>query len=311
MNEIKKLFRRDKWFLIVAILFILVIFSIWGTTCQKTVKSLQLEIERINGELIASEMDFTLTEADMNEMLVDELNQFFIMLVQMMGSGMLILQIIKWQMFEGQKARKLQQILPVKISTYITYDYLLGLLFGWLPTILLCVFCWGTLKYPPVEDMAVFLIMEMLMYSLFVFSKNVTNHILGAFLFSELLIYFELTINTLVFKQESLAFTWALYNYPMKTQYVHLVVYTVLSVLFVGLSYVCGKNRDLSGNGMFSYKTVHYIALTILLILLILLLGSVYYVGGTGQVAWRILLVAVLAIGITGGIHYLIRPKKI
>lgn len=296
MKDTKKLFRRDKWFFVVMIGFAAVVFCYLQTFYYRTLNEFTSATQRV------LEKGFIITELELNGMIWSEVGWNLLYSMQFLFWGMLILQIVKWQMFEGKRVREFQNTLPVKASSYITYDFLIGILFMWIPTMLL----WLSVKgytWLHFGRMMQLLIVEAFLYTLFVFAKKVTNHIWGAFVFFEIVIYFELIVNAIIFEREPLAYTWGVTGNT-----VDLIFYMCLCFVFVFLSYYCEKKRDLATNGMFSFKSVHYIALLMLLIEL----EAMFYGSYEGEkLLWYEVLKVVLAVGIVLGVHYLVKPKHV
>lgn len=296
-GECKKLFRRDRTFLL-CLTGLIVLVLLYGLTgCYKMIELQKMPAEGMDVEMyrMQSDMLWNLWGGE-NEAACyyDAMKAVFWVAAAAL--------LVKWHMLEGRRGREFQKLLPVKSSSCITYDFICGLIFIWMPYILSwLVFCGfvGGLDYADhyvwiSENVGMLFLVNTFLYVLLVFVKRITNNTQGLLL-SAFVICFGLC-----FIEHSEFFAAVL---PSESAVAGLLALTVLGV---PATYLCDKKRDISGNGTFSFIPAHYLILG----MLFLELAFVFSVPAEGKVPGMALGI-LLAGAVSYGIHYIAKPKRL
>lgn len=295
IGECKKLFRRDRTYLLCLTGLIALVLLYGLTGCYK-----MIELREITDANLAWEQSQMLWSLWGGEHEADCYYNTMRLLFCVVAAVMLV----KWHMLEGRRGREFQKLLPVKDSSYITYDFFCGIVFIWIPHALSWLIFNGltsSLNYDAdyyvwlFEKVGMLFILNTFLYVSLVFAKKITNNIPGALL-SAFVIWFGIWwIGSTDFFVES-----------PEVVLIGMPALILLTILCIPAAYICDKKRDISGNGTFSFTAAHY-----------LILGALFYelayvfsipaeenlLGVIGGV----LLSGVVAVGM----HYLTKPKRL
>lgn len=317
MSDLKKLFQRDKMYLIclAAAVGLIILYGILN--CYDMMGRI-LEIQNaatIGGD---SEQYAELYMLMRNEWILEVVNgDRYLQLMGLIFGLIMIAQIVKWHVLEGKNGKEFQSLLPIKSSSQITYDFICGILLLWLPAILcglvMMLFInrmasvseyYYNIQVQMVTVIAVF----SLLYSMLVFAKKVTNNIPGA-IFVSIIILFTVWVlyvaSVSIMSEEQYKYMWDHYTVVATLEEIAIVLFTVI---FIFLAYWCDKKRDIAGNGVFSFKVVHFLVIAAVFVDMMLTFYGCDW--GKGQV-FRILLSVLLASGISIGLNFLVKSRSI
>lgn len=316
MQGCKKLFQRDKIFLLclsgaVALTLLYGLFQCWHIIKQDTemiemfLGYYGVEFFNENGALVWE------MAAGMTKWVITSVMKAVLVIV-------VVAQFIKWNVLEGKRGKEFQNLLPVKSATCVTYDYICGILFLWVPVVITGIM--AAILTKPFEQYAQMgildlsstfdniwcevgreLIMVSCIYSFFVFAKKITRHLPGILLL--LLIYNYMML--LVFRTGySILWDWSFYNAEYIREY---ILFLLMALVFVVLSYFCDGKRDIAGNGLFYFKSVHFLVMLVIF-------AECFVITVTGiilpsRVALGVVSL-ILAALVTTGVHYLTWGRK-
>lgn len=224
----------------------------------------------------------------------------------------IVAQFIKWNVLEGKRGKEFQNFLPVKSSACVTYDYICGILFLWVPAVITGIVVLILAKQYEMEELMDVnkgfniisdvwsevgreIIVLSCIYCFLVFAKKITRYIPGILLLLLLCCYMV----WLVTAGSSVFWNWGFYNAGNTLEYMLILA---LVPVFVLLSYFCDRKRDIAGGGLFYFKSVHF-----LVMLIVFAESFVICVSGMvipGKVAAYIISL-ILAAVVTVGMHYL------
>lgn len=295
IGECKKLFRRDRGYLLCLTGLIALVLLYGLTGCYK-----MIELQKITDPNLFREQSQMLWNLWGVEHEADCYYNIMRLLFRVVAAVMLV----KWHMLEGRRGREFQKLLPVKDSSYITYDFICGIVFIWIPHVLSWLIFYGLtsrLDYEAgyyvwlFEKVGMLFVINTFLYVLLVFAKKITNNIPGTLL-SAFVIWSGLWwISGTAFFAESTA--------VVSIGMPGLILFTILCI---PAAYICDKKRDISGNGTFSFTAAHYLILGMLF--LELAYGFSYPAEGKlPGVAGGVL----LAGAVSFGIHYIAKPKRL
>lgn len=313
MSDLKKLFKRDKIFLlclagIVGLILVFGFFNIHRSLEEHREWQKALSAGA-NADLLTSWGHSFNDVWEQGVLDYDYLSMIEIIFIVIIGA-----QIIKWSRLEGKNGREFQNLLPVKSASHITFDLICGVLFFWVAVIFSGFLLTFLVRQSGFEyisksywDMWKELLREIVVfsfsYSLIVFARKITNQIYGMF-FAVFVIWYTMMLIGLIVDQP-IGFIWDWYTSERNGEYMILLL---LTAVLVFLAYWCDKKRDIAGGGTFSFKTVHYL----MLIAVCADMSYTFYDTGfiKGQIL-RMMVSILLAGGISVGINYLMKAKKI
>lgn len=245
MEECKRLFRRDKIFLLClsgAVAFILLagFFNGWRLVSQ--LQEMKAEFMEIHGEAFVGEFF-----SDDGMIFSEMLEYACISMMKWIFAVVLLAQIVKWCVLEGKRGREFANQLPLKSAGYVTYDYILGVLFLWIPiavefiAVMLLSKGYGlTFMGKDVNDSCMEIIKELILvsflYSLLVLSKKITRYIPGIFLTVPIVFGIGAILGW------DISVFWDLGRYNPGELSGYLLLAASVPVL-VALSYWCDKKR--------------------------------------------------------------------
>ncbi len=311
MQECKRLFRRDKVFLLclsggMALILLLGLFNVWKTV--EGLEEMRQFHRAIYGEAVAEEMFMSLLDSGFMEMV----HEGCVSIIKYAFAAVILAQIIKWGVLEGKGGKEFQNLLPVKSSGYVTYDYICGMLFLWIPLaiegIAVTAIFANTLGITFVgenmnyifEDLMRELILVSFLYSLLVFSKKITRYIPGILLIVLAIWYMgPMLLILYTGKGNGIFWNWNWYDAADRSECLLLLL--CVPVL-VALSYWCDKKRDIAGNGLFYFKSVHFLMMAIIFVEFFCIFAI------SGILPWEMVsntIGVLLAGAVTAGIHYL------
>lgn len=307
MKEYGKLFKRDKiyWLSIVTAVVLVCLYGMAG--CYQCVELGKIKQAGCDIAMTRERLDMLLRfwgSTSPDECYANAMRAAFFIVAAA--------QVVKWHMLEGKHGKEFQKLLPVKGESYITYDFICGMILVWVPVMIGWFLADNWLKawlnysdYSLMifDSVCSLLVINTFLYVLLVFSKKITNHIPGA-VFSAFVIC--LGLYCIQWYTERIVF---FYSYLPLESY-GVVLMGAMTVLCIILTYLCDKKRDISGNGVFSFRAAHYLILGMVFVELaavfLPIMGSTA-AGRVPGVAGSVL----LAGAISFGIHYIARPQNI
>ena len=310
MQECKRLFRRDKVFLLclaggVALILLFSLFNVWKMV--KELEELRMFYKNTHGEAFAAEFF-----SDRLSMFMNMVEQICLSMMKYVFVTVILAHIIKWSVLEGKRGKEFQNLLPVKSSGYVTYDYICGMLFLWIPMIIGVIattaifanrygfaFMGGNVNDIWGKAMRVLIFVSFL-YSLLVFSKKITRYIPGIFLMVLVISYMgPMLLIWYTGECDGLFWNWSWYDAADSGNC--LLMLLCVPVL-VALSYWCDKKRDIAGNGLFYFKSVHFLMMTIIFaeFFCLFTISEIIPWGMAANIIG-----ALLAGAVTAGVHYL------
>lgn len=304
MEECKRLFKRDKIFLLClsgAVVFILLAGFINGWRLVRQLLEMKASFMEIHGEAFVEEFF-----SDDGMIFSEILEYACISMMKWIFAVVLLAQILKWGVLEGRRGREFANQLPLKSAGYVTYDYILGILFLWIPiavefvAVMLLSKGYGlTFMGKDVNENCVEIIKELILvsflYSLLVLSKKITRYIPGIFLTVPVVFGIGVILGW------DISVFWDLGRYSQGERSGYLLLAASVPV-FVALSYWCDKKRDIAGNGLFYFKPVHFFMMAAIF-------AELFYIFLNSEIIQRGMaanVVGVLIAGtVTAGVHYL------
>lgn len=311
MQECKRLFRRDKVFLLclsggVALILLFGLLIAWKWV--NGLEEMRQFHKEIYGEAVGEEIFTALLDSGFMEMV----HNVCVSMMKYAFGTVILAQIIKWSVLEGKGGKEFQNLLPIKSSVYVTYDYICGILFLWMPVIIegiaLSAIFANTIGITYVgenvngilEDVMRELILVSFLYSLLIFSKKITRYIPGIFLIA--LVGWYMGPMLLIWctgESDGLFWNWEWYDTAGRSEC--LLMLLCVPVL-VALSYWCDKKRDIAGNGLFYFKSVHFLMMAIIFVEFF----CIFAISGIIPQGMASNTIGVLLAGaVTAGIHYL------
>lgn len=223
----------------------------------------------------------------------------------------LFAQAIKIVLQENKNRTEVLRTFPVKSHSLLTYQYLSGVILTCIPnliamTIILADTCyvekntnfifinkWETCIFP-----AKALILFLMHYSLLILCRKVTNHIPG-------------TVFTLVVAELGVwlaSINMDLFNVMEATVSIGgWVCMAILAVAFLVLSYIADWKKDDAKNGVYAFTIVHWFMMVVIFIEVNWMFDGIYENLPKAVVRLMAILVALF---VTGGVHYIVKPKK-
>lgn len=313
MSDLKKLFKRDKVFLlclagIVGLILVFGFFNVYRNLEEHRELQKSLSVG-VDADFLAS-LNYNLNDIwEQGVLDYDYLGMIEIIFMVIIGA-----QIIKWSRLDGKNGREFQNLLPVKSVSHITFDFICGILFFWMAVIIsgfLLTFLIDQSGFEYISENYWYLWKELLReiivfsfsYSLIIFARKITNHIYGMF-FAVFVIWYTMMVAGWI-ADKPISFIWDWYASKRNGEYMILLL---LTVVFVFLAYWCDKKRDISGGGTFSFQSVHYLMLIAVCADMSFTFYSTDFV--KGQIL-RLIVSVMLAGAISAGINYLMKAKKI
>jgi hypothetical protein len=310
MSEYKNLLKRDRIFLLCLIGVVMLILFFGLKDCYQSYCAWfswgQEELELILGHSIEQTSE--------NDAAWEIFGMIYSDMIGSIFGIVLLAVIIKWAVLEGKKGEVFQKLLPIKARTYLTYDYLCGMVFIWIPILFSAMVIRIFDRQFPISgvtDMAdgtfgkevlKLLLIYSTLYCLVVFAKKITGNIpaalLSAFLiFIAVLISVDLKICNLD--------VWDWYDPTQSDGYLCMIP---IALILIMLSYWCDRKRDLARNGWFSFRPVHII---MVLLAFYDMAGIFYNCEIAFNAALNIVLSILLAGVISVGFYYLTSSKSL
>lgn len=305
MKECGKLFKRDRIYLLCTAVVVILAFLYVMAGCCRSIEVAMMRWEEFDISQYSGSVDLLLRlwgDTDTGNIYSNGMSAVFFIVAAV--------QTARWHIMEGKHGKEFQKLLPVKGKNCITYDFICGILLVWIPVIISWSFMDGWMKGFNNSDYAEWMfgkiysmfMVNTFLYVLLVFSKRITNHIPGA-VFSAFIIWFGLYCiqaytGKIVFFGEGLP--------PGSPGAIVLMAMTVICII---LPYLCDKKSDISGSGVFSFKTAHYLILGIMLAELVTVFIGIFSgtaIGKTAGAAVGILLSGAVAFGV----HYVAKPGR-
>ena len=306
MKECGKLFKRDRIYLLCTAVVVVFAFLYVMAGCCRSVEFAVMQGEGYDISQYRESADMLLRlwgDTDPGNIYSNGMRAVFFIVAAA--------QIARWYIMERKHGREFQKLLPVKGRSFVTYDLICGILFVWLPVIISRPLMNDWMKGLDYNaDYSVWVsdricslfIVNTFVYVLLVFSKRIANHIPGAVFFA-FIIWFGLYCiqaytGKTVFFGEDLP--------PGSPGAIVLLTMTVICII---LSYLCDKRRDISGSGLFSFKTAHYLILGIMLAELATVFIGIFSSTAMGKAAGAVIGV-LLSGAVAFGVHYVAKPGR-
>lgn len=305
MKECGKLFKRDRIYLLCTAVVVILAFLYVMVGCCRSIEFAVMQGEGYDISQYRESADMLLRlwgDTDPGNLYKNGMKAVFFIVAAA--------QITRWHIMEGKHGKEFQQLLPVKGKNCVTYDFICGILLVWIPVIVSWPLMDGWIKVFDNSDYAVWMLgkayslfmVNTFLYVLLVFAKRITNHIPGA-VFSAFIIWFGLCCiqaytRKIVFFGEGLP--------PGSPGAIVLMAMTVICII---LSYLCDKRRDISGSGLFSFKTAHYLILGIMLAELATVFIGIFSSTAMGKAAGAVIGV-LLSGAVAFGVHYVAKPGR-
>lgn len=315
MQGCKKLFQRDKIFLLclsgVVVLTLLYMLIQCCNIVGQDIEMIEEFLEYFGKEFFLKNGEVWDVAAWMTQYAITNVMKAVLVIV-------VTAQFVKWNVLEGKRGKEFQNLLPVKSATCVTYDYICGILFLWVPTVIMGIMAAIMIKpFEQYEQMGIMdlsntlgniwgevgreLIIVSFIYSFLVFAKKITRYIPGILLLVLICSYMMLwTFGT----GYTVLWNWGFYNAGYIREY---ILFFLMVLVFVVLSYFCDRKRDIAGNGLFYFKSVHF--LVMLAIYVELFVISVTGIILPSRLA-TIVVALILAALVTAGVHYLTWGRK-
>lgn len=315
MQGCKKLFQRDKIFLLclsgtVALVLLYMLFQCCNIVGQD-IEMIEEFMEHFGKDFFLRNGEVWDTAAWMTEYAITRVMKAVLVIV-------VAAQFVKWNVLEGKRGKEFQNLLPVKSATCVTYDYICGILFLWVPTVIMGIMAAIMIKpFEQYEQMGIMdlsntfdniwcevgreLIIVSFIYSFLVFAKKITRYIPGILLLVLICNYMLLWIFGTGY---TVLWDWGFYNAEYIREY---ILFLLMALVFVVLSYFCDRKRDIAGNGLFYFQSVHF--LVMLAIFVELFAISVTGIILPSRVVTNVVSL-ILAALVTVGVHYLTWGRK-
>lgn len=314
MSDIKKLFKRDRfyWGIMTVIMAIVVIYMLTNVSGLYHHKFFDLEdysehtewVRRFwdnNPEHLRDRWDEHPQLHYQDGIYLDSISSEFLNHMTLVTViVVLIAQAVKLLVQETKNRAEVLRTFPVKSRNLLTYHYLSGLFtIGILLLIQIALIRLDILYLEKNTDFIFYnkedlwsyagsaLNMFMLLYSLFLFCKKVTNNVPGTIL---------TFILTFIFA--GLAYWYCLSECGWVWTYVFIASSMAVWIL---LSYIADQKKDYARNGFYAFPIAHWMVMGIVF-------AEIYFLSrGICSIPIAIAASAL----ITAGVHFIARPKKI
>lgn len=312
-RDYKKLFSRDRIFLLclTGVVALVLLYGLAG--CYR-----MIEIQKFYVDEIALTREEFSRKVDLVMGLwgTTDVDIAFCGMFQVVCGIVMAAQIGKWYLLEGRHGKEFGKLLPIKSGSYITYDYMCGILYIWGVAAIswLAVRCYMGGMYD-LENYIKWMFLGLLgllvensfLYVMLVFAGRITNNMPG-----RLLTFFVICFGLYIIQWNMQWDTGGLYFFlgGWGIDYKGTAILTVLMISGAAASYACDKKRDIAGNGTFSFAIAHYLVLGALFLELAVLLSAILKETEAGEiigVAAGVLLSGAVAFGV----HYIAKPKKL
>ncbi len=316
MSDIKKLFKRDRfyWEIMTVIMAIVVIYMMTNVSGLYRHKFFHLEdyLESVqwtrtfqdnNPELLRDFWDEHPQLHYQEGIYLDSISdEFLIHMTLVTVIVVLIAQAVKLLVQETKNRAEVLRIFPVKSRNLLIYHYLSGLLtIGILSLIQIALIRLDILYLEKNTDFIFYnkedlwsyagftILIFMHYYSLLLVCKTVTNHVPGTiFTF----IVTAIGFGTIVI--------WGDWIFLFWRDWIYLAIYYAF-VLLIGLSYIANQTKDYARNGFYAFPIAHWMVMGIVF-------AEIYFLfRGICSIPIAIAASAL----ITAGVHFVARTKKL
>lgn len=313
MNDFKKLFRRDRFYLgIVMVIMVLAVIYMLTNVYGLYHKLFHLEEYLERSQYLQELWDTHPMLGNLDSAYLDEIPYWFLEhMVSMTVIVALIVQAVKLLVQENQNRAEVLRIFPVKSRNLLTYHYLSGLPVVGIPLLMQIAIIRLDILYVEKNTNFVFsnkeqlwiyagkaVIIFMLHYSLLIVCKKVANHVPGA-IFTFVAI--EFAIYLLV--SHGLDIYW---NDLGEDNIFNWLFWAVVMVVLILLSYIADQKKDYARNGFYAFPAVHWVMMGIVF-------GEIYFIfyGAYEDIPKAVsFFVAIAAsVMIIAGVHFIAKPK--
>ncbi|MDE6713197.1 MAG: hypothetical protein K2K20_05620 [Lachnospiraceae bacterium] len=312
MSDIKKLFKRDRfyWGIMTVIMAIVVIYMLTNVSGLYHHKFFHLEDYLERAEWLRDFWDFDLENlrASWNEhpqlhyqdgIYLDSIsNEFLNHMMLVTVIVVLIAQAVKLLVQETKNRTEVLRIFPVKSRNLLIYHYLNGLFtIGILLLIQIALIRLDILYLEKNTDFIFYnkedlwsyagftILIFMLYYSLLLVCKTVTNHVPGTI--------FTFIVTAIGF---GMLVIWGYWIILFWGSWIYFSI-----VLLIVLSYIANQEKDYARNGFYAFPIAHWMVMGIVFAEICFLFCGICSIP---------IAIAASAL-ITAGVHFIARPKKI
>ena len=312
MNDFKKLFRRDRFYLgIVMIVMMLAVIYLLANVYGLYHKLFHLEEYLERSQYLQELWDTHPMLGNSDSAYLDEIPYWFLEhMVAVTVIVALIVQAVKLLVQENQNRAEVLCTFPVKSRNLLTYHYLSGLPVVGIPLLMQITLIRLDVLHVEKNTNFVFsnkeqlwiyagkaVIIFMLHYSLLIVCKKVANHVPGAI--------FTFVVANIA--MEVLAgYCLGMYYNPAEDSISNWVFWTIVTVVLIILSYIADQKKDYARNGFYAFPIVHWVMMGTVF-------GEIYFIfyGAYEDIPKTVsFLVAIAASAlITTGVHFIAKPK--
>lgn len=323
MSDLKKLFKRDRfyWVIVTVSMTLLVIYMLANINADgmyHTLFNIEENLER-------SQFMHKLWDADLRNLELMKprtpdggfFNNIPLMFVEHMVPvtvmAALIAQAVKLLVQETQNRTEVLRTFPVKSSNIVTCHYLSGLLTAGIPLLVQTAIIRLDILYVEKNTDFFFMMKEqlwiyvvkamiifMLHYSLLIVCRKATNHVPGT-IFTFIVVEFAM--------QPLAGYCLGMYwNNLADDSIKNWVFWAFVTVLLILLSYIADQKQDCARNGVYAFPAAHWAMMGAVF-------GEIYFIfHSTFEDIPKVVsffVASAASLLMTAGVHFVAKPKKI
>ena len=313
MNELKKLFKRDRfyWGIMMVVMMLVVIYmlsNVYGLGHKLFHLEDYLERSQYLHELWDTHPELLNPEG---VCLYEIPYSFFENMVSVSVIVAFIAQAVRLLLQETKNRTEVLRIFPVKSHNLLTCHYLSGLIMVGIPLLMQTVIIRLDILYVEKNTDVIFsnkeqlwiyggkaMIIFMLYYSLLIVCKTVTNHVPGTiFTFFVMKIAMEVLVG----------YCFGMYCTNLVDDNIsNWVFWSIVAFVLIILSYIADQKKDCARNGFYAFDIVHWVMMVIVFVEIFFIF---YGVHGDIPKAVSIIVAIAASMLVTSGVHFVTKPK--
>ena len=325
MSDLKKLFKKDRlYWIIITVVMLLVVIYLLANEYGLYHKLFHLENYLEWSQYLKGVWDAH-PELSGQDVFLDEIPSMFLeRMVSMTVIVALIAQAVRLLAQETQNRTEVLRTFPVKSRNLLTCHYLSGLPVVVIPLLVQTVLIRLDVLYVEKHTDFVFtnkeqlwiyavkaVIIFMLHYSLLLLCRKIANHVPGT-----IFTFFVVEFAIQVMASYCLHMHW---DNLAENSMQNWIFWAIIAAVFVILSYIADKNKDYARTGFYAFPIAHWVMMGIVFgeiyFIFYGVFGELYLVfngvnGDLHKVASYLVSVAASLL-ITGGVHFVTKPKTI
>ncbi|MBD5443972.1 MAG: hypothetical protein HDR29_00280 [Lachnospiraceae bacterium] len=316
MNDLKKLFKRDRfyWGIMIVVMTLVVIYmlsNVYGLEHNHRLFHLEGYLE--SSQYLHGLWDTYPELRDSDSAYLDDIISYLFLerMVFVTVIAAFIAQAVRLLVQETKNRAEVLRTFPVKSRNLLTCHYLSGLLMVVIPLLIQTTIIRLNILYVEKNTDFIFsnkeqiwtyagkaVIIFMLYYSLLIFCKKVTNHVPGT-IFTFIVV--KIAMEVLAGHYLDMYCT-NLADYRAS----NWVFWSIVALVLIILSYIADQKKDCARNGFYAFDIVHWVMMVIVFVEIFFIF---YGVHGDISKAVSIIVAIAASVMITTGVHFIAKPK--